>query len=95
MVQNEDTRKKEYNENGYSGNEEQGSGFDLRVIWYLILRYKYFLLVSILICMGLAYAYLKYNTVDVYSTYAKMLIKDPERKTYKNILCQQLHHINS
>ena len=82
MVQNEDTRKKEYNENGYSGNEEQGSGFDLRVIWYLILRYKYFLLVSILICMGLAYAYLKYNTVDVYSTYAKMLIKDPERKTY-------------
>ena len=56
MVQNEDTRKKEYNESGYSGNEEQGSGFDLRVIWYLILRYKYFLLVSILICMGLAYA---------------------------------------
>lgn len=82
MVQNEDTRKKEYYESGYSGNEEQGSGFDLRVIWYLILRYKYFLLVSILICMGLAYAYLKYNTVDVYSTYAKMLIKDPERKTY-------------
>ena len=79
----EDSNKKEYYSNEYHGNEEeQASGFDLRVIWELIIRYKYFLALSILTCMGLAYLYLRYNTVDIYSTYAKMLIKDPERKTY-------------
>ena len=81
--QNQDVHKKEYYE-GYSGNnnEEQGGGFDIKIIWYLILRYKYFLLISIAVCMAIAYAYLKYNTVEVYYTYSKMLIKNPERKSY-------------
>lgn len=79
--QNQEVQKKDYNDS-YSGNEEQGGGFDLKVIWYLILRYKYFLLISIAACMAVAYAYLKYNTVEIYNTYAKMLIKNPERKSY-------------
>ena len=78
---NADSVKKEY-KSDYHSEEEQGSGFDLRIIWGLILRYKYFLAISIAVCLGLAYLYLHYNTVDVYSTFAKMLIKDPERKTY-------------
>ena len=50
--QNQEVQKKDYNDS-YSGNEEQGGGFDLKVIWYLILRYKYFLLISIAACGGI------------------------------------------
>ena len=73
--QNQEVQKKDYNDSYSGNNEEQGGGFDLKVIWYLILRYKYFLLISIAVCMAIAYAYLKYNTVEVYYTYSKMLIK--------------------
>ena len=80
---NDNVARKDYAENVYAQNHEEESGvFDFRSLWYLILKYKFFLLASALGCLALAHLYLKYNTVDVYSTYEKILIKNQERKSY-------------
>ena len=80
---NDNVARKDYAENSYVASREEDSGvFDFRSLWYLILKYKYFLLASVLGCMALAHLYLKYNTVDIYSTYEKILIKNQERKSY-------------
>ncbi len=60
------------------GGEEQSS-FDLKKIYsILVLNWKWFVL-SIIICLGFSYLYLRYKS-PVYSASAKLLIKDDDKK---------------
>ena len=74
----EKIRENEKSENGYGysyDNNEEESLFDLRKLWFTFLRYKYWFLISVLVCMALAYIYLRYAT-PIYNVHAKVLIKD-------------------
>ena len=62
---------------------KEESGFDIKVIWALLLRYKYWIAVSVVVCMGLAWLYLRYTT-PVYQVSSKMLIKDREQRRSYN-----------
>ncbi|MDO4994266.1 MAG: polysaccharide biosynthesis tyrosine autokinase, partial [Bacteroidales bacterium] len=67
--------------NGYTPEvaPEEESSFDIRILWYLLLRYKYWIIASIAVCMALAYVYLRYQT-PVYSISSKILIKDQDQR---------------
>ena len=55
--------------------EEEKSAIDFQLIYStLILNWKWFVL-SLIICIGSSYLYLRYST-PVYSTVAKLLVKD-------------------
>ena len=59
--------------------EEEQSSFDLKKIYtILVLNWKWFLL-SVIICLGFSYLYLRYKS-PVYATSAKLLIKDDDSK---------------
>ncbi|HEY9543022.1 GumC family protein [Prevotella sp.] len=63
--------------------KEERSSFDLQAIYTtLILNWKWFVL-SLVICLGTAYIYLRYTT-PMYQTYAKLLIKDDEKSPRGN-----------
>ena len=59
----------------YLQDEEEKSSFDIKQIYtILVLNWKWFVL-SIIICLGVAYIYLRYTT-PIYQAQAKLLIKD-------------------
>lgn len=59
--------------------EEEQSSFDLKKIYtILVLNWKWFLL-SVIICLGFSYLYLRYKS-PVYAASAKLLIKDDDSK---------------
>ena len=60
------------------------SSFDIRILWYLLLRYKWWILASIIACLAIAKVYLKFQT-PIYSVSSKMLIKDQERRYSSSI----------
>ena len=67
---------------GYeNANAEDENGFDIRVLWMLLLRYKYWFVASVLMCVIAAFVYLRYTT-PVYKIYSKVLIKDQDKKPY-------------
>ncbi len=67
--------------NGYAPEvaPEEESSFDIRILWFLLLRYKYWIIASIAVCMALAYVYLRYQT-PIYSVSSKILIKDQDQR---------------
>ena len=68
--------------NGYdNANVEDENGFDIRLLWMLLLRYKYWFVASVLVCVMTAFVYLRYTT-PVYKIYSKVLIKDQDKKPY-------------
>ena len=68
--------------NGYdNANVEDENGFDIRLLWMLLLRYKYWFVASVLVCVMAAFVYLRYTT-PVYKIYSKVLIKDQDKKPY-------------
>lgn len=91
--------KKEY---GYGesynsvGNEEESS-FDIRILWMLFLRYKYWIAASVIVCLISAFTYLRY-TIPVYNITSKVLIKDQDKRSYSsgiNSTFQELGFMNS
>ena len=70
----------------YSLEEEEGtSSFNFQKIYTMfILNWKWFLL-SLIICLGASYLYLRYTT-PVYSTVAKLLVKDDGTSSRRNRL---------
>ena len=61
--------------NGYTAEVEEESAFNIRNLMAIfILNWKWFVF-SILLCLGIAYTYLRYTT-PVYQAAAKMLVKD-------------------
>lgn len=64
--------------------EEKGSFFDLRAILdVLILHWQWFLL-SLIICLGIAWLHLRYTT-PYYSAYAKMFVKTNSTTNIRSI----------
>ena len=64
--------------------EEKGSFFDLRAILdVLILNWQWFLL-SLVICLGIAWLHLRYTT-PYYSAYAKMFVKTNSTTNLRSI----------
>ena len=59
------------------------SSFDVRILWFLLLRYKWWILASIIACLAIARVYLKFQT-PIYSVSSKMLIKDQDRRGYSS-----------
>ena len=59
--------------------QEQASNFNLQFLWYLLVRYKYWILASIIVCLAVAHVYIRYQT-PMYSISTKILIKEQERR---------------
>ncbi len=60
--------------------EQEGSdGFSLKTIWRIVMLHWYWIILSVIICLGAAYGYLRYKT-PVYSASAKVLVKDDDKK---------------
>ena len=60
---------------------EESSGIDFRMIWSIIVLNWYWLIISAVVCVGLALTYLRYQH-PVYQSSAKILIKD-DNNTHK------------
>lgn len=89
-------------ESGYGGNyasrsNEEESDFDIRILWILFLRYKYWVLASVIVCLVSALVYLRYAT-PVYNITSKVLIKDQDKRSYSsgiNATFQELGFMNN
>lgn len=46
------------------------SSFDVRILWFLLLRYKWWILASIIACLAIARVYLRFQT-PIYSVSSK------------------------
>ena len=58
---------------------EESSSFNLQLIYKtLVLNWQWFVL-SVIICLGVAFAYLRYTT-PMYQASAKLLIKDDDNQ---------------
>ena len=78
------------NENSaYDAEGGEESKFDLKNLWKIMLRYKYWFIASVLCCMVVAVAYLWYATPK-YSVSSKILIKDKENTYYSNQMNKSL-----
>lgn len=70
--------------NPLEAEEEKGSSFDLRaIIDVLILHWQWFVL-SLIICLGIAWLHLRYTT-PYYSAYAKMFVKTNSTTNLRSI----------
>lgn len=69
---------------GYQKENEESS-FDIQMLWEIVLKYKYWFVASVLICVGVALFYLKMST-PVYSIHTKILIKDKDQNYYSSSL---------
>lgn len=59
--------------------EEESSGFDYRKIWITFVLHWYWFVISVVVCLLVSFAYLRY-TRPVYSATMKVLIKDDQGK---------------
>lgn len=59
--------------------QEESDAFSIQTVWRIFVLHWYWVLLSIIICLGGAYAYLRYKT-PVYSASAKILVKDEDKK---------------
>ncbi|MCH5178009.1 MAG: hypothetical protein J1F25_08285, partial [Prevotellaceae bacterium] len=86
------------NAESYYGNygeyapQEQESNFNIQFIWYLFLKFKYWILVSIILCMAAAYVYLRYQTPQ-YSISSKILIKEQDRRSSTSSISKTFNEI--
>ena len=58
---------------------EESSGFDYRLLWSIIVLNWYWLIASVLVCVAVAFVYLRYQA-PVYQSSTKILIKDDSTK---------------
>ncbi len=73
--------EKKYNEEkDYQENEEQ-DGFSLQELLTMVILHWQWILLSIIVCMGIAFVYLHYTT-PVYQVATKILIKDNDNDRY-------------
>lgn len=67
----------ELNKNGVMPQVEEESSFNLKDIYTMLILHWPWILLSVILCTGLAYVYIRYAT-PVFQANAKMLIKDDE-----------------
>lgn len=58
---------------------EESSGIDFRMLWSIVVLNWYWLILSTVVCLGVAYFYLRYQPA-VYQASTKVLIKDDNSK---------------
>lgn len=58
--------------------KEEEKGFDYKQLWVVLLKYKWWFLISIIFCVGAAFVYLRYAKIT-YSVASKVLIKEKDR----------------
>lgn len=58
---------------------EESSGFDYRLLWSIIVLNWYWLVASVVLCVAVAFVYLRYQA-PVFQTSTKVLIKDDSNK---------------
>ena len=68
-----------FNEMNMLDNSEEKELFDLKKIWGLMLLNWYWVLFSVVLCLGATFFYLRYKS-PVYEASMKVLVKDSERK---------------
>ena len=83
------SRNKEKEYSAYEAEYGEDPKFDLKNLWVIMLRYKYWFIASVLCCMVVAVAYLWYATPK-YSVSSKILIKDKENTYYSNQMNKSL-----
>lgn len=59
--------------------DDDEQGFDIRILWDILCRYRWWFIASVLFCLAVAMVYLKYTTPQ-YSVVSKILIKDKEQQ---------------
>ena len=59
--------------------DDDDKGFEIRVLWEILCRHKYWFIASILLCVAVAFVYLRYTTPK-YNIVSKILIKDKEQQ---------------
>lgn len=59
--------------------QEESGSFSLKDIWKIVVLHWYWIVLSVIVCLGAAYAYLRVQT-PVYSATAKILVKDENKK---------------
>ena len=73
----------------YDAEYREESKFDLKKLYGILLRYKYWFVASVLSCLVVAVVYLWYATPK-YSVSSKILIKDKENTYYSNQMKKSL-----
>lgn len=68
-----------FNDMNMLDNSEEKELFDLKKIWGLMLLNWYWVLLSVVLCLGATFVYLRYKS-PVYAASMKVLVKDSERK---------------
>lgn len=58
--------------------QEEAGIFDLANIWRIVMLHWPWIILSVIICVGCAYAYLRYKTTTIYSASTKVLVKDDD-----------------
>lgn len=69
----------EENKNLNMNNAEEQSAFDIKTLYTMLILNWQWILLSVVLCLGLAYCYLRYTT-PIYQATAKMLIKDEDTR---------------
>ncbi len=66
--------------NDFEKNEvEESSGIDFRMIWSIIVLNWYWFIISVVVCLGIGFAYLRYQH-PVFQSSTKIFIKDDSNK---------------
>lgn len=63
--------------------QQEADGFNFATVWRIVVLHWIWIVVSVIICLGCAYAYLRYKT-PIYSASAKILVKDDDNKKRAN-----------
>ena len=69
----------EFNEKNLHENAEEQELFDMKKIWGLLLLNWYWVLISVILCLGVSVVYLRYKS-PVYAASMKVLVKDSNQK---------------
>lgn len=59
--------------------QEDADAFNLKTVWRIFILHWHWVVLSIILCLGCAFAYLRYTT-PIYSVSAKILVKDENKK---------------
>lgn len=79
MSQKTDKNYQDYDSDNSNGH----SGLDIRLLWGIFLRYKYWFIASVIVCLIGAFVYARYST-PVYEISTKVLVKEKENNYYRS-----------
>lgn len=72
------SKKVESSYQDYGREYKEGSSFDIKILWFIFLKYKWWFVPSILVCLVAAYLYFNYAT-PIYVVNSAVLIKDQDK----------------